>query len=80
TLTLQDGSQINATLDSANTSPIIKAANVTLDGTLNLSSAATFVAPETDDQLGWFTLIDSQTAFTTDFDSVTLDADTSSMS
>ncbi|EBS3705887.1 fibronectin-binding autotransporter adhesin ShdA [Salmonella enterica subsp. enterica serovar Putten] len=79
TLTLQDGSQINATLDTANSSPIIKAANVTLDGTLNLSSAATFVAPETDEQLGAFTLIDSQTAITTDFDSVTLDADTSAM-
>ncbi|AJD94595.1 fibronectin-binding autotransporter adhesin ShdA [Salmonella enterica subsp. enterica serovar Paratyphi A] len=79
TLTLQDGSQINATLDTANSSPIIKAANVTLDGTLNLSSAATFVAPETDEQLGSFTLIDSQTAITTDFDSVTLDADTSAM-
>ncbi|ELV4499658.1 fibronectin-binding autotransporter adhesin ShdA [Salmonella enterica] len=78
-LTLQDGSQINATLDTANSSPIIKAANVTLDGTLNLSSAATFVAPETDEQLGSFTLIDSQTAITTDFDSVTLDADTSAM-
>ncbi|CIK37386.1 AIDA autotransporter-like protein ShdA [Salmonella enterica subsp. enterica serovar Typhi] len=79
TLTLQDGSQINATLDTANSSPIIKAANVTLDGTLNLSSAATFVAPETDEQLGSFTLIDSQTAITTDFDSVTLDVDTSAM-
>ncbi|CGW73021.1 AIDA autotransporter-like protein ShdA [Salmonella enterica subsp. enterica serovar Typhi] len=79
TLTLQDGSQINAMLDTANSSPIIKAANVTLDGTLNLSSAATFVAPETDEQLGSFTLIDSQTAITTDFDSVTLDADTSAM-
>ncbi|EAB9238216.1 autotransporter outer membrane beta-barrel domain-containing protein [Salmonella enterica subsp. enterica serovar Indiana] len=79
TLTLQDGSQINATLDTANSSPIIKAANVTLGGTLNLSSAATFVAPETDEQLGSFTLIDSQTAITTDFDSVTLDADTSAM-
>ncbi|ENH5021823.1 fibronectin-binding autotransporter adhesin ShdA [Salmonella enterica subsp. enterica serovar Bareilly] len=79
TLTLQDGSQINATLDTANSSPIIKAVNVTLDGTLNLSSAATFVAPETDEQLGSFTLIDSQTAITTDFDSVTLDADTSAM-
>ncbi|EBZ6539537.1 fibronectin-binding autotransporter adhesin ShdA [Salmonella enterica subsp. enterica serovar Mapo] len=79
TLTLQDGGQINATLDTANSSPIIKAANVTLDGTLNLSSAATFVAPETDEQLGSFTLIDSQTAITTDFDSVTLDADTSAM-
>ncbi|ECA5121114.1 fibronectin-binding autotransporter adhesin ShdA [Salmonella enterica subsp. enterica serovar Bareilly] len=78
-LTLQDGSQINATLDTANSSPIIKAVNVTLDGTLNLSSAATFVAPETDEQLGSFTLIDSQTAITTDFDSVTLDADTSAM-
>ncbi|EHV3412381.1 fibronectin-binding autotransporter adhesin ShdA [Salmonella enterica] len=79
TLTLQDGGRINATLDTANSSPIIKAANVTLDGTLNLSSAATFVAPETDEQLGSFTLIDSQTAITTDFDSVTLDADTSAM-
>ncbi|ECH9213886.1 fibronectin-binding autotransporter adhesin ShdA [Salmonella enterica subsp. enterica] len=79
TLTLQDGSQINATLDTANSSPIIKAANVTLDGTLNLSSTATFVAPETDEHLGSFTLIDSQTAITTDFDSVTLDADTSAM-
>ncbi|EAZ6771662.1 autotransporter outer membrane beta-barrel domain-containing protein [Salmonella enterica] len=79
TLTLQDGSQINATLDTANSSPIIKAANVTLGGTLNLSSAATFVAPETDEQLGSFTLIDSQTAITTNFDSVTLDADTSAM-
>ncbi|MBJ5361034.1 hypothetical protein JGG16_24335, partial [Salmonella enterica subsp. enterica serovar London] len=48
TLTLQDDSQINATLDTANSSPIIKTANVTLSGTLNLSSAATFVAPETD--------------------------------
>ncbi|EHE5994198.1 fibronectin-binding autotransporter adhesin ShdA [Salmonella enterica] len=38
TLTLQDGSQINATLDTANSSPIIKAANVTLDGTLILSN------------------------------------------
>ncbi|WP_080177466.1 fibronectin-binding autotransporter adhesin ShdA [Salmonella enterica] len=79
TLTLQDGSQINATLDTANSSPIIKAANVTLDGTLNLSSTATFVAPETDEHLGAFTLIDSQTAITTDFDSVTLDADISAM-
>lgn len=79
TLTLQNGSQINATLDTANSSPIIKAANVTLDGTLNLSSTATFVAPETDEHLGSFTLIDSQTAITTDFDSVTLDADTSAM-
>ncbi|MFP5733864.1 autotransporter-associated beta strand repeat-containing protein, partial [Salmonella sp. 741265103_PSA] len=79
TLTLQDGSQINATLDTANSSPIIKAANVTLDGTLNLSSTATFVAPETDEHLGSVTLIDSQTAITTDFDSVTLDADTSAM-
>ncbi|EDH1765266.1 fibronectin-binding autotransporter adhesin ShdA [Salmonella enterica] len=79
TLTLQDGSQINATLDTANSSPIIKAANVTLDGTLSLSSTATFVAPETDEHLGSFTLIDSQTAITTDFDSVTLDADTSAM-
>ncbi|EAW1845986.1 fibronectin-binding autotransporter adhesin ShdA, partial [Salmonella enterica subsp. enterica] len=73
TLTLQNGSQINATLDTANSSPIIKAANVTLDGMLNLSSTATFVAPETDEHLGSFTLIDSQTAITTDFDSVTLD-------
>ncbi|ECB2484697.1 fibronectin-binding autotransporter adhesin ShdA [Salmonella enterica subsp. enterica serovar Infantis] len=80
TLTLQDGSQINATLDTANSSPIIKAANVTLDGTLNLSSTATFVAPETDEHFGSITLIDSQTAITTDFDSVTLDADTSAMS
>ncbi|EOI5583417.1 fibronectin-binding autotransporter adhesin ShdA [Salmonella enterica subsp. enterica] len=79
TLTLQDGSQINATLDTANSSPIIKAANVTLDGTLNLSSMATFVAPETDEHFGSVTLIDSQTAITTDFDSVTLDADTSAM-
>ncbi|EKF7275305.1 autotransporter outer membrane beta-barrel domain-containing protein [Salmonella enterica] len=79
TLTLQDGSQINATLDTANSSPIIKATNVTLDGTLSLSSTATFVAPETDEHLGSFTLIDSQTAITTDFDSVTLDADTSAM-
>ncbi|EBD6241610.1 fibronectin-binding autotransporter adhesin ShdA [Salmonella enterica] len=79
TLTLQDGSQINATLDTANSSPIIKAANVTLDGTLNLSSTATFVAPETDEQLESVTLIDSQTAITTDFDNVTLDADTSAM-
>ncbi|EBB2925961.1 fibronectin-binding autotransporter adhesin ShdA [Salmonella enterica] len=75
TLTLQDGSQINATLDTANSSPIIKAANVTLD----LSSTATFVAPETDEHFGSITLIDSQTAITTDFDSVTLDADTSAM-
>ncbi|WP_261912775.1 fibronectin-binding autotransporter adhesin ShdA [Salmonella enterica] len=79
TLTLQDCSQINATLDTANSSPIIKAANVTLDGTLNLSSTATFVAPETDEHFGSITLIDSQTAITTDFDSVTLDADTSAM-
>ncbi|EDI6242286.1 fibronectin-binding autotransporter adhesin ShdA [Salmonella enterica subsp. enterica serovar Infantis] len=79
TLTLQDGSQINATLDTANSSPIIKAANVTLDGTLNLSSTATFIAPETDEHFGSITLIDSQTAITTDFDSVTLDADTSAM-
>ncbi|WP_086805620.1 fibronectin-binding autotransporter adhesin ShdA [Salmonella enterica] len=79
TLTLQDGSQINATLDTANSSPIIKAANVTLGGTLNLSSTATFVAPETDEHFGSITLIDSQTAITTDFDSVTLDADTSAM-
>ncbi len=79
TLTLQDGSQINATLDTANSSPIIKAANVTLDGTLDLSSTATFVAPETDEHFGSITLIDSQTAITTDFDSVTLDADTSAM-
>ncbi|ECF3415725.1 fibronectin-binding autotransporter adhesin ShdA [Salmonella enterica subsp. enterica serovar Linton] len=79
TLTLQDNSQINATLDTANSSSIIKAANVTLDGTLNLSSAATFVAPETDEHFGSVTLIDSQTAITTDFDSVTLDADTSAM-
>ncbi|EBQ4100118.1 fibronectin-binding autotransporter adhesin ShdA [Salmonella enterica] len=79
TLTLQDGSQINATLDTANSSPIIKTTNVTLDGTLSLSSTATFVAPETDEHLGSFTLIDSQTAITTDFDSVTLDADTSAM-
>ncbi|EBW2325633.1 fibronectin-binding autotransporter adhesin ShdA [Salmonella enterica subsp. enterica serovar Agoueve] len=79
TLTLQDNSQINAMLDTANSSPIIKAANVTLDGTLNLSSAATFVAPETDEHFGSVTLIDSQTAITTDFDSVTLDADTSAM-
>ncbi|ELC2623284.1 fibronectin-binding autotransporter adhesin ShdA [Salmonella enterica] len=79
TLTLQGGSQINATLDTANSSPIIKAANVTLGGTLNLSSTATFVAPETDEHFGSVTLIDSQTAITTDFDSVTLDADTSAM-
>ncbi|EBZ2006022.1 fibronectin-binding autotransporter adhesin ShdA [Salmonella enterica] len=79
TLTLQDGSQINATLDTANSSPIIKAANVTLDGTLDLSSTATFVASETDEHFGSITLIDSQTAITTDFDSVTLDADTSAM-
>ncbi|EHH0703679.1 hypothetical protein J7P53_003584, partial [Salmonella enterica subsp. enterica serovar Corvallis] len=79
TLTLQDDSQINATLDTANSSPIIKAANVTLGGTLNLSSTATFVAPETDEHFGSITLIDSQTAITTDFDSVTLDADTSAM-
>ncbi|EII7166504.1 fibronectin-binding autotransporter adhesin ShdA [Salmonella enterica subsp. enterica serovar Agona] len=79
TLILQDGSQINATLDTANSSPIIKAANVTLDGTLNLSSTATFVAPETDEHFGSVTLIDSQTAITTDFDSVTLNADTSAM-
>ncbi|EBZ7422808.1 fibronectin-binding autotransporter adhesin ShdA [Salmonella enterica subsp. enterica serovar Bonariensis] len=79
TLTLQDGSQINATLDTANSAPIIKAANVTLGGTLNLSSTATFVAPETDEHFGSVTLIDSQTAITTDFDSVTLDADTSAM-
>ncbi|RFE35256.1 AIDA autotransporter, partial [Salmonella enterica] len=64
TLTLQDDSQINATLDTANSSPIIKAANVTLGGTLNLSSAATFVAPETDEHFGSVTLIDSQTAIT----------------
>ncbi|PDN44925.1 fibronectin-binding autotransporter adhesin ShdA [Salmonella enterica] len=79
TLTLQDDSQINATLDTANSSPIIKAANVTLGGTLNPSSTATFVAPETDEHFGSITLIDSQTAITTDFDSVTLDADTSAM-
>ncbi|EJH9265862.1 fibronectin-binding autotransporter adhesin ShdA [Salmonella enterica subsp. enterica serovar Anatum] len=79
TLTLQDDSQINATLDTANSSPIIKAANVTLGGTLNLSSTATFVAPENDEHFGSVTLIDSQTAITTDFDSVTLDADTSAM-
>ncbi|EBG6812422.1 fibronectin-binding autotransporter adhesin ShdA [Salmonella enterica subsp. enterica] len=79
TLTLQDDSQINATLDTANSAPIIKAANVTLGGTLNLSSTATFVAPETDEHFGSVTLIDSQTAITTDFDSVTLDADTSAM-
>ncbi|EID4191871.1 fibronectin-binding autotransporter adhesin ShdA [Salmonella enterica] len=79
TLTLQDDSQINATLDTANSSPIIKAANVTLGGTLNLSSTATFVAPETDEHFGAITLIDSQSAITTDFDSVTLDADTSAM-
>ncbi|ESJ66510.1 AIDA autotransporter-like protein ShdA [Salmonella enterica subsp. enterica serovar Norwich str. CFSAN001077] len=79
TLTLQDNSQINATLDTSNSAPIIKAANVTLDGTLNLSSTATFVAPETDEHFGSITLIDSQSAITTDFDSVTLDADTSAM-
>ncbi|EBF8521936.1 fibronectin-binding autotransporter adhesin ShdA [Salmonella enterica subsp. enterica] len=79
TLTLQDNSQINATLDTANSAPIIKAANVTLDGTLNLSSTATFVAPETDEHFGSITVIDSQSAITTDFDSVTLDADTSAM-
>ncbi|EAP4859758.1 fibronectin-binding autotransporter adhesin ShdA [Salmonella enterica] len=79
TLTLQDDSQINATLDTANSSPIIKAANVTLGGTLNLSSTATFVAPETDEHFGSITLIDSQSAITTDFDSVTLDVDTSAM-
>ncbi|EAB3770657.1 fibronectin-binding autotransporter adhesin ShdA [Salmonella enterica] len=79
TLTLQDDSQINATLDTDNSSPIIKAANVTLGGTLNLSSTATFVAPETDEHFGSITLIDSQSAITTDFDSVTLDADTSAM-
>ncbi|OHJ14453.1 AIDA autotransporter [Salmonella enterica] len=79
TLTLQDDSQINATLDTANSSPIIKAANVTLGGTLNLSSTAPFVAPETDEHFGSITLIDSQSAITTDFDSVTLDADTSAM-
>ncbi|EIP4522609.1 fibronectin-binding autotransporter adhesin ShdA [Salmonella enterica] len=79
TLTLQDDSQINAMLDTANSSPIIKAANVTLGGTLNLSSTATFVAPETDEHFGSVTLIDSQTAITTDFDSVTLNADTSAM-
>ncbi len=79
TLTLQDNSQINTTLDTANSAPIIKAANVTLDGTLNLSSTATFVAPETDEHFGSITLIDSQSAITTDFDSVTLDADTSAM-
>ncbi|EBW5298878.1 fibronectin-binding autotransporter adhesin ShdA [Salmonella enterica subsp. enterica] len=79
TLTLQDNSQINATLDTANSAPIIKAANVTLDGTLNLSSTATFVAPETDEHFGSITLIGSQSAITTDFDSVTLDADTSAM-
>ncbi|EJB0921220.1 fibronectin-binding autotransporter adhesin ShdA [Salmonella enterica] len=79
TLTLQDNSQINATLDTANSAPIIKAANVTLDGTLNLSSTATFVAPETDEHFGSITLIDSQSSITTDFDSVTLDADTSAM-
>ncbi|OSE44123.1 fibronectin-binding autotransporter adhesin ShdA [Salmonella enterica subsp. enterica serovar Hartford] len=79
TLTLQDNSQINATLDTANSAPIIKAAKVTLDGTLNLSSTATFVAPETDEHFGSITLIDSQSAITTDFDSVTLDADTSAM-
>ncbi|ECK6021929.1 fibronectin-binding autotransporter adhesin ShdA [Salmonella enterica] len=79
TLTLQDDSQINATLDTANSSPIIKAANVTLGGTLNLSSTATFVAPETDEHFGSITLIDSQSAITTDFDSVTLDANTSAM-
>ncbi|ELX5822449.1 fibronectin-binding autotransporter adhesin ShdA [Salmonella enterica] len=79
TLTLQDNSQINATLDTANSAPIIKAANVTLDGTLNLSSTATFVALETDEHFGSITLIDSQSAITTDFDSVTLDADTSAM-
>ncbi|EEP6998255.1 fibronectin-binding autotransporter adhesin ShdA [Salmonella enterica] len=79
TLTLQDDSQINATLDTANSSPIIKAANVTLGGTLNLSSTATFVAPETDEHFGSITLIDSQSAITTYFDSVTLDADTSAM-
>ncbi|ECX8031528.1 fibronectin-binding autotransporter adhesin ShdA [Salmonella enterica] len=79
TLTLQDDSQINATLDTANSSPIIKADNVTLGGTLNLSSTATFVAPETDEHFGSITLIDSQSAITTDFDSVTLDADTSAM-
>ncbi|ECU5323021.1 fibronectin-binding autotransporter adhesin ShdA [Salmonella enterica] len=79
TLTLQDNSQINATLDTANSAPIIKAANVTLAGTLNLSSTATFVAPETDEHFGSITLIDSQSAITTDFDSVTLDADTSAM-
>ncbi|EGS4559979.1 fibronectin-binding autotransporter adhesin ShdA [Salmonella enterica] len=79
TLTLQDNSQINATLDTANSAPIIKAANVTLDGTLNLSSTATFVAPETDEHFGSITLIDSQSAITTDFDSVTLDADISAM-
>ncbi|EEK3157057.1 hypothetical protein G9U60_004614, partial [Salmonella enterica subsp. diarizonae serovar 38:[k]:z35:-] len=66
-------------LDTANSSPIIKAANVTLGGTLNLSSTATFVAPETDEHFGSITLIDSQSAITTDFDSVTLDADTSAM-
>ncbi|PHP45530.1 hypothetical protein, partial [Salmonella enterica] len=37
------------------------------------------VAPETDEHFGSITLIDSQSAITTDFDSVTLDADTSAM-
>ncbi|MGS9184238.1 hypothetical protein ACQWF4_24375, partial [Salmonella enterica subsp. enterica serovar Infantis] len=37
------------------------------------------VAPETDEHFGSITLIDSQTAITTDFDSLTLDAHTSAM-
>ncbi|EDS2765871.1 fibronectin-binding autotransporter adhesin ShdA [Salmonella enterica] len=43
TLTLQDGSQINATLDTANSSPIIKAANVNALGSGDIDNSGTLI-------------------------------------
>ncbi|EJL4297795.1 autotransporter outer membrane beta-barrel domain-containing protein [Salmonella enterica subsp. enterica serovar Kentucky] len=71
TLTLQDDSQINATLDTANSSPIIKAANVTLGGTLNVTGIGSVTDSWTPEAYT-YTLIDSDSAITSDFDDLTI--------
>ncbi len=79
-LTLQNDSQLNITL-SATDSPVITTGSATLDGslTLNLDSTAAFGDPTSDQQFKSITLIDSDTAISTNVDSLTTNIDTDSL-
>ncbi|EBY0372055.1 autotransporter outer membrane beta-barrel domain-containing protein [Salmonella enterica subsp. enterica serovar Toulon] len=79
-LTLQNDSQLNITLSAAD-APVITTGSATLDGslTLNLDSTAAFGDPTSDQQFKSMTLIDSDSAISTNFDSLTTNIDTDSL-